>query len=88
MLGVANTLYTIIIFLIQVDVAWTEVEGSKLIRNKLDIVLTSLRMARDMLCIRLVFLSLFCLQRFDVIHNSCISFRLSYILGIWTIAQS
>lgn len=36
-------------------VAWTEVDGSKLIQNKLDIVFTSARMARDMLCMRLAY---------------------------------
>ena len=40
----------------EVDVSWTEVEGSKLIKNKWDIVTTSLYMARDMLCVRLSYL--------------------------------
>ena len=40
----------------EVPVTWNEVEGSKLIQNKLDVVLTSLKMARDMLCLRLSYL--------------------------------
>jgi len=39
----------------EVAVAWHEVDGSKLIRNKLDVVFTSLRMARDMLCMKLAY---------------------------------
>lgn len=35
---------------------WQEVEGSKLIQTKLDIVTTSLVMARDMLAVRLAYL--------------------------------
>ncbi|RYY82670.1 hypothetical protein EON63_12925 [archaeon] len=35
---------------------WREVEGSKLIRNKLDVLTTSLTMARDMLSVRLSYL--------------------------------
>ena len=40
----------------EIDVAWTEIEGSKLIKNKLDVITTSLHMARDMLCVRLCYL--------------------------------
>ena len=40
----------------EVPVEWHEVPGSKLIKNKLDVVFTSLSMARDMLCIRLCYL--------------------------------
>jgi hypothetical protein len=39
----------------EVAVAWHEVDGSKLIRNKLDVVFTSLRMARDMACMRIAY---------------------------------
>ena len=34
---------------------WHEVDGSKLIQTKLDIAITSLTMARDMLCVRLCY---------------------------------
>ena len=34
---------------------WHEVDGSKLITKKLDIVTTSLAMLRDMLCVRLCY---------------------------------
>ncbi|CAM9286513.1 unnamed protein product, partial [Ectocarpus fasciculatus] len=37
----------------EVAVNWHEVDGSKLIQSKFDIVVTSLTMARDMLCVRL-----------------------------------
>ena len=37
-------------------VNWHEVEGSKLITNKMDVVVTSLTMARDILCLRLSYL--------------------------------
>ena len=37
----------------EVAVRWHEVEGSKLIQNKFDIIVTSIRMARDMLCLRI-----------------------------------
>lgn len=40
----------------EVPVTWHEVDGSKLIQNKLDVVITSLKMARDMLCLRLSYL--------------------------------
>jgi dolichyl-phosphate beta-glucosyltransferase len=40
----------------QVAVNWHEVDGSKLIQSKWDIVTTSLSMARDMLCVRLCYL--------------------------------
>lgn len=36
-------------------VAWHEVEGSKLIVHKLDVIFTSIRMARDMLCMRVAY---------------------------------
>lgn len=36
---------------------WTEVAGSKLITSKLDIITTSLTMARDMFCVRLAYLT-------------------------------
>ena len=39
----------------EVSVNWHEVEGSKLIRTKLDVVTTSLTMARDMLAVRLAY---------------------------------
>lgn len=39
----------------EIDVSWTEVEGSKLITSKFDVLFTSLRMARDMLCVRLAY---------------------------------
>jgi dolichyl-phosphate beta-glucosyltransferase len=41
--------------LAEVAVAWTEVDGSKLIRNKLDVVINSVLMARDMLCMRIAY---------------------------------
>lgn len=37
-------------------VNWHEVEGSKLIQSKLDVVTTSITMARDILCMRLSYL--------------------------------
>jgi dolichyl-phosphate beta-glucosyltransferase len=40
----------------EVAVAWKEVDGSKLIRNKFDVVFTSLRMARDMTCMRIAYM--------------------------------
>lgn len=42
--------------LAEVAVKWREVEGSKLITNKLDVITTSLSMLRDMVCIRLCYL--------------------------------
>jgi dolichyl-phosphate beta-glucosyltransferase len=39
----------------EVAVNWREVEGSKLIRRKIDVITTSLTMARDMLCVRLAY---------------------------------
>jgi hypothetical protein len=36
-------------------VNWREVEGSKLIKTKFDVVTTSLTMARDMLAVRLAY---------------------------------
>jgi dolichyl-phosphate beta-glucosyltransferase len=42
--------------LMQVPVNWREVEGSKLIVTKMDIVTTSLTMARDIIAIRLAYL--------------------------------
>lgn len=35
---------------------WHEVDGSKLIKSKLDVVTTSITMARDILCMRLSYL--------------------------------
>lgn len=40
----------------EVGVGWHEVEGSKLIRTKLDVVVTSAQMARDLLCNRLCYM--------------------------------
>jgi dolichyl-phosphate beta-glucosyltransferase len=40
----------------EVSVNWHEVEGSKLIRTKLDIITTSLYMARDIIAIRLAYM--------------------------------
>jgi dolichyl-phosphate beta-glucosyltransferase len=40
----------------EVAVSWQEIEGSKLIRTKFDIIKTSLSMARDMLCVRVLYL--------------------------------
>ena len=42
--------------LTEVSVNWHEVAGSKLIQSKLDVITTSLSMARDMLCVRLSYL--------------------------------
>jgi dolichyl-phosphate beta-glucosyltransferase len=42
--------------ILEVAVNWREVEGSKLITSKLDVVTTSLTMARDILCMRLSYL--------------------------------
>jgi dolichyl-phosphate beta-glucosyltransferase len=41
---------------VEVAVNWQEIDGSKLITNKLDVVKASLVMFRDMLCVRLCFL--------------------------------
>ena len=41
----------------EVAVNWHEVAGSKLIQSKLDVVVTSLKMARDMLCLKLTYLT-------------------------------
>lgn len=40
----------------EVQVKWHEVEGSKLIQTKLDVVKASVLMFRDMLCVRLCYL--------------------------------
>ncbi|CAM9490808.1 unnamed protein product, partial [Sphacelaria rigidula] len=40
----------------EVPVNWHEVEGSKLIRSKLDIITTSAAMLRDMLCVKVCYL--------------------------------
>lgn len=40
----------------EVPVRWQEVEGSKLITNKLDVVLASIGIFRDMLCVRICYL--------------------------------
>ena len=37
--------------IVEMPVTWREVDGSKLIRNKLDIITTSLTMARDIICV-------------------------------------
>ena len=37
------------------SVVWNEIEGSKLIQNKFDVVKTSILMARDMLCVRVAY---------------------------------
>jgi dolichyl-phosphate beta-glucosyltransferase len=42
--------------MVEVPVNWQEIEGSKLIQTKWDIVTTSITMARDMLCVRLAYL--------------------------------
>ena len=39
----------------EVAVHWHEVDGSKLIQSKLDVVTTSLTMLRDMVCVRLCY---------------------------------
>ena len=39
----------------EVAVRWQEIEGSKLIQSKLDVVTTSLTMLRDMVCVRLCY---------------------------------
>ena len=36
-------------------VAWHEVDGSKLIKNKMDVVINSVLMARDMLCMQIAY---------------------------------
>ena len=40
----------------EVAVSWEEVDGSKLIQSKADVIITSLTMARDMLTVRLAYL--------------------------------
>jgi dolichyl-phosphate beta-glucosyltransferase len=42
--------------MVEVAVNWQEIPGSKLIRSKLDVITTSLEMARDIVCIRLSYL--------------------------------
>lgn len=42
--------------IIELPVHWHEVDGSKLIQSKIDIITTSLTMARDMFCVRLAYL--------------------------------
>ena len=37
------------------SVVWNEIEGSKLIQNKFDVIKTSIVMARDMLCLRIAY---------------------------------
>lgn len=39
----------------EVAVHWQEIEGSKLIQSKLDVITTSLTMLRDMLCVRICY---------------------------------
>ena len=41
---------------VELPVNWTEVAGSKLIQSKIDIVFTSLTMARDIVCLRLCYM--------------------------------
>ena len=40
----------------EVPVNWQEIDGSKLIQTRMDVITTSLSMARDMLCVRLAYL--------------------------------
>lgn len=54
----------------ELAVEWHEVEGSKLIQNKLDIVTTSLTMARDIICIRLCYLFGIWKTNHDETHES------------------
>lgn len=52
-------------------VRWHEVDGSKLIRTKWDVITTSLRMARDMLAIRLMYtMSLWRVDKSKRLHPS------------------
>ena len=39
----------------EVQVNWKEIEGSKLIRNQMDVVITSATMARDIICVFLAY---------------------------------
>jgi hypothetical protein len=41
-------------------VAWHEVDGSKLIKNKMDVVINSVLMARDMLCMQIAYYIVLC----------------------------
>lgn len=41
--------------MVEVAVQWHEVDGSKLITSKIDVVTASLSMLRDMLCVRLCY---------------------------------
>eukprot|EP01036_Dinobryon_divergens_P030013 gene30013-39199_t len=43
--------------IVEMPVTWREVDGSKLIRNKLDIITTSLTMARDIICVWVAYTS-------------------------------
>ena len=51
----STNVYVDHLFYLQVAVRWHEVEGSKLIQSKIDILTTSLTMARDMLLVRLAY---------------------------------
>ena len=39
----------------EISVTWQEIEGSKLIQSKFDIIKTAITMARDMLCVKLAY---------------------------------
>lgn len=55
----------------EISVNWREVEGSKLIQSKADVVITSITMARDMLAVRLAYLfGLWKLPSFDNVSSS------------------
>jgi dolichyl-phosphate beta-glucosyltransferase len=41
--------------IVEIPVTWREVDGSKLIRNKLDSITTSLTMASDIICVWLAY---------------------------------
>lgn len=57
--------------LLQISVNWREVEGSKLIQSKADVIITSLTMARDMLAVRLAYVfGLWKLPTFDSVLSS------------------
>jgi dolichyl-phosphate beta-glucosyltransferase len=50
-----SCLYCLSFLFLQVAVNWREVEGSKLIQSKFDVITTSLTMARDILAVRLAY---------------------------------
>lgn len=41
--------------MVEISVTWQEIEGSKLIQSKFDIIKTAVVMARDMLCVKLAY---------------------------------